>query len=170
MCATPTPFRRFRPLKLSFATGVVCLCFTICAVQHATAAAAAPSPGMPAASRTTNFLSQASGTPKSVFVIPTTAAEGKDPFFPQSTRLRPVQHATKSNPPPAVAELELKGISGAANRRLAIINNRTFEAGEEGDVMCSGTRIRIKCVQIEPGSVQIIVNGKERVLKLHTKL
>jgi hypothetical protein len=165
-----TPYRRSRCLGLVFATGAVCLVFAILAVQAETATPGASTQSTPPLSGGTNAASKSPEAPKSVFVIPTSSEEGKDPFFPQSTRLRPVQRVVSSNLPPVVAELELKGVSGTANRRLAIINNRTFEAGEEGDVMCNGLRVRIKCLKIDPSSAQVFVDGKERTLYLRTKL
>jgi hypothetical protein len=154
--------------KLSVVVGAVCLGFTIRAVQAAGAAPAASVSRPPASPNAAPTLPDA---PKSVFVIPGTPQEGKDPFFPLSTRLRPMVRPPGTNPAPVVviAELELKGISGIATHRLAIINNRTFETGEEGDVICNGARVHVKCGEIGPDSVVVIVNGKERIVQLHTK-
>ncbi len=55
----------------------------------------------------------------------------------------------------AVVELELKGISGTANRRLAIINNKTFEANEEGVVSTAWAPARITCKDINNDSVRV---------------
>jgi hypothetical protein len=166
MRVMPTLCYVSRSLTLTATAGVVWLGFTIRAVQTVTAAPAA----LPPAPASTNAAAACFEVPKSVFVIPATPQEGKDPFFPQSTRLRPIVRLTGTNPPPAVAELELKGISGSTNHRLAIINNRTFETGEEGEVISNGSRVRIKCGEIGSDSVRVIVNGKERALHLHTRL
>jgi len=106
--------------------------------------------------------------PKSVFVVPSTSLEGKDPFFPQSTRLRrvPVASTTTTNPPVAVIDLKLKGISGTANRPLAIINNQTFGANEEAVVATAVGPVRIRCLEIKTDYVRIVVNGQERILSL----
>jgi hypothetical protein len=111
--------------------------------------------------------------PKSVFVDPATPLDGKDPFFPQSTRHRPpppvsTPVATKPAPPPI--DLELKGISGTPERRLAIINNATFETGEQAEVVTSQGRVRITCKEIKADSVEVVVNGQARVLNLRSKL
>jgi hypothetical protein len=66
--------------------------------------------------------------------------------------------------PPAIAELELKGISGTADHRLAIINNRTFELGEEGTVLSNVGRVRLKCLEITTNSVRVNINGQDRIL------
>ncbi len=75
-----------------------------------------------------------------------------------------------TNEPVVVVDLDLKGISGAANRRLAIINNRTFEAGEEGEVASSSGHVRLTCKEIKDDSVRVIVNGQERTLRLRPRL
>jgi hypothetical protein len=114
----------------------------------------------------------APATPKvieAVFVVPTTVQEGRDPFFPDSTRLRPAAPARVTSAPPVIADLELKGISDGANLRLAIINNRTFGTGEEGDVICAAGRVRIKCMEIMTDSVRVFVNGSERVLQMRAQ-
>ena len=108
--------------------------------------------------------------PKSVFVTPTTPEQGKDPFFPLSRRLWPepaVVTASITNiPKNIVIQLDLKGISGAVNRRLAIINNQTFEVGEEAEVAVNAGRVKVVCKEIKDESVLVLVNGQERTLHL----
>jgi hypothetical protein len=107
---------------------------------------------------------------KSVFVIPSSSKEGKDPFFPQSSRLNKAPVATKgtTNLPQTAVDLQLKGISGGANRRLAIINNRTFETGEEGEVTSGAGVVRITCQEIKDDSVRVLLNGRDRTLRLRS--
>jgi hypothetical protein len=116
----------------------------------------------------TNAAPAEAELPKSVFNVPATAQEGRDPFFPQSTRLHkgPVASTTTTNLPAVVVELELKGISGTASRPLAIINNQTFGANEEGVVSTASGPARIRCLEIKTDSVRVFVNGQERVLSL----
>ena len=121
---------------------------------------------------TTNAPPAQAAIPKSVFVIPSSPQQGRDPFFPLSTRLRrtvPVPVAT-THPPTVSVELELKGISGAVGHRLAIINNRTFAEGEEGEVTTDAGRVRIRCKDIGSDSVQVRVNGVERTLRFRPGL
>ena len=122
--------------------------------------------GKPAAA--TNAAPAELELPKSVFIIPATSAEGKDPFFPLSTRLHPVAvvTTTTTNVAPAVVQLELKGISGAVDRRFAIINNRTFAVGEEEELTVNSGRVRVVCKEIKDNSVVVLVNGQERILRL----
>ena len=159
---------RHQPSALTLALAAVAL-YLVSATHAAQTPAAIPasaghSPASTNAAPTVEI-------PQSVFINPATPQEGKDPFFPQSTRHRPIPAPVTTAPPPsAVVELELKGISGTANRRMAIINNRTFEAGEEGEVVTNVGRIRITCKDIKAGSVQVIVNGQERALSLRSRL
>ena len=131
-----------------------------------------------AAAASTSSAGQVSATPeapKSVFVNPATPEDGRDPFFPRSTRHRPaaapvVKEVAKAAPPVVEVQLELKGISGTAERRLAIINNNTFETGEQAEVVTNVGRIRIICKEIKTDSVEVVVNGQPRVLSLRSKL
>ena len=113
--------------------------------------------------------------PQSVFIIPTNPQEGKDPFFPRSMRLfnDVVVKTNLQSTAVAVAviavELKLNGISGTADHRLAIINNRTFEIGEEGEVISNGSRVHIICKDIKADSVRILVSGEERILRLRSR-
>ena len=81
---------------------------------------------------------------------------GKDPFFPKSRRLE-AGKPILSLPP--VIPLFLKGISGTKGRRLAIINNRTFEAGEEVEFKVNNQIVRVRCVEIRDQSAIISVDG-----------
>jgi hypothetical protein len=77
---------------------------------------------------------------------------------------------TNQQPAAVVAvELKLNGISGIAGRRLAIINNRTFEIGEEGEVVSNAGHVRIVCKDIQADSVRILVSGEERLLRLRPR-
>src|SRR5437016_12077662 len=72
--------------------------------------------------------------PKSVFV--SEGDIGKDPFFPNSVRRRP--KVPDDSGKPVIRDfsqlLVLKGITGPAEKRIALINNLTFAKGEEGEV------------------------------------
>jgi len=157
-----TPCPSLRAWTFPLAAALLGLTFTARAAQTPPAAAAQAKP-------TTNAAPAELEPPKSVFVIPATSEEGKDPFFPLSTRLRPappVVTPATTNVAPAVVQLDLKGISGAVDRRFAIINNRTFEVGEEGEVAVNSGRVRVVCKEIKDDSVRVLVNGQERTLRL----
>ena len=100
---------------------------------------------------------------RSVFILPTNRNEGRDPFFPTSTRL----YQTSASKNPVVGDLTslvLKGISGSPDHRLAIINNHTFGIGDEGDVVTPHSRIHIRCVEIKAKSVVIELGGQRHEL------
>lgn len=81
---------------------------------------------------------------------------GKDPFFPKSRRL---ETGKALAPLPPVLPLVLKGISGAKGRRLAIINNRTFEVGEQAEFKFNNQTIRVRCIEIREHSAVISIDG-----------
>ena|ERR1700690_1626335 len=97
---------------------------------------------------------------RSVFVIPTNPNEGRDPFYPTSTRL--YEEAISKNPVVAdLTSLVLKGISSSPEHRLVIINNHTFAAGDEGDVLTPQGRLHIHCIEIKDKSV-VVESGNQR--------
>ncbi len=110
--------------------------------------------------------------PQSVFVMPKKAAEGRDPFFPNSARVYTSDTDAKPKGPVAVVvDLSLKGISGTAAEPLAIINTTTFTTGEENDVITTAGRMRVRCVEINmvKGIVLVQVGGERRELRLQSK-
>ena len=107
---------------------------------------------------------------RSVFTLPTNPTEGRDPFFPESTRLYAAYLAklVKDENKPRVGDLSslvLKGISGTANNRLAIINNHTLGIGDEQDIATPQGRIHIRCVEIKDDSVVVESAGQRHELK-----
>ena len=162
--------RSHRPIEklLAFAAAFLSLAFACLATQTRTNAPAKVSLAA------TNAPPIQAEIPKSVFLIPTTPQEGKDPFFPRSMRLF-ASAVVKTNvqplatiPPPV--ELRLNGISGTADRRLAIINNQTFETNEEGEVPTNPGRARIRCMEIKADSVVVQVGTEQRVLRLRPSI
>ena len=96
---------------------------------------------------------------------------GRDPFFPKSTRRGAVVSTNRTVEPLANFEnLALKGISVNNERRLAIINNKTFEVGEEGEVRINGQLVKLKVTEIRDKSVVITVNGVSKELFLGPRI
>ena len=95
---------------------------------------------------------------------------GRDPFFPNSLRRGKVVQDTVVEPVANFNNIVLKGISGTAEKRLAIINNKTFEAGEDGELRISGHLTKVKIVEVREKSVVISINGVTRELFLGSKL
>ncbi len=95
---------------------------------------------------------------------------GKDPFFPTSKRRGEPKTGPVIDTPPTVPQLTLKGISGPKNHRLAIINNKTFEVGEESDLRLGSQIVRVKCVEVRDDGVTVSINGQTQKLSLIPKL
>jgi hypothetical protein len=149
------------------ATAAALLCMTCCAVAGSTTTA-------PAANRANEIVKALEAKiPESVFEIPATTAEGRNPFFPSSRADMPqpvVKTITNVPPPAPTYDLVLNGITSPP-KRTAMVNGRTFEPGEEGDVkLPDGTKIRIKCEDILDEAVIIIVGGVRQELRMRFAL
>lgn len=111
--------------------------------------------------------------PKSVFVIPSSPKEGRNPFFPYSAQPAPAPNPDPGgkNPTPVDASgFVLNGITSPP-KRTAMINGRTFEPGEAGEVRTRNAyRVLIKCEEIRDDSAIINVDGKRIELRLRTGL
>jgi hypothetical protein len=161
-------FPQFLTRTLPLAAALLCLVCAARATQTPAKNPARPAGRGPAA---TNAAPADLEPPKSVFHVPTSPQDpAKDPFFPQSTRLRKSAVVTTptTNHTTVFVELELKGISGAVDRRLAIINSRTFGVGEEGDLPAGNGRAHVRVVEIKDDSVVVLVNGEQRILRLRS--
>jgi hypothetical protein len=105
--------------------------------------------------------------PQSIFLIPATEKEGKDPFFPRSKRLFVTPVVTvATNPVVTLGDLTIAGIS-SGEKPLVIINNVTFGVGDTAEIISGGRRISIQCLEIDlaNGSAKIQHSGgEERVL------
>jgi hypothetical protein len=103
--------------------------------------------------------------PQSVYVVPSTPKDGRNPFFPQSVAT-PAVVKPKEGAAVDMAAFVLNGITSPP-RRTAMINGRTFEPGEEGEVkLPNGAKVLIKCEEIGSDSTIIQVNGVRRELRL----
>jgi hypothetical protein len=110
--------------------------------------------------------------PRSEFKMPAAPADGKDPFFPRSTRIYGEVKVTPSvtpTPKPApVLEFVLGGVSGSVDKPLATINNVNFGVGDNLEVVSGKERVRVVCLEINvlAGTAVIEVNGVRRSLRL----
>lgn len=75
------------------------------------------------------------------------------PHPPQQTQL---------SEPSWVQKIKLKSVSGTPERRFAIINNRTFEKGDEALVKIGEKTVRVRCLEIRDTSVVISIDGVDR--------
>jgi hypothetical protein len=120
--------------------------------------------------QSTNTTATNAAVVQSVFIMPKGRPEGVDPFFPRSNRPyfgTPLPVAPTNPEPVTVAvDLKLKAISGLPEHRLALINNHTFEAGEEGEIVTTTGRMRIRCLEITQESAVVQVGSERRELHL----
>ncbi len=119
-----------------------------------------------AATNTLDTLDPLKNIPQSVFVAPTAEKEGKDPFFPDSTPQVASPTASKTPDNSSAVELVLQGISGPADKRMAVINNKNFGAGEEVMVPTPTGSVRIHCIEIRTNSVVVEIGSQRRELRL----
>ena len=106
-------------------------------------------------------------TISSTFIVPANTKDGRDPFFPESTRtFEAMIAASQTNRTAEITSLKVPGISGTSGKLLAIINNHTFAVGDEGDVLASGGKVHLKCIQITPTYVVVEVNGRNHRINL----
>jgi hypothetical protein len=103
--------------------------------------------------------------PQSDFVVPTQPSEGRNPFFPLSSG-RAVVPPINRETPFDITSFVLNGITSPP-RRTAMINGRTFDLGEEGEVrLPSGGRMLIKVEEIKSDSAVIFFGGQRHELRL----
>jgi hypothetical protein len=131
--------QRFLSIFSSAALATICLNF----VSSAALAAEAPATAAKGNSATN---SETVELPIPLSVFDATVKPTKDPFFPLSTR-QPFPQISTNAPAFSASCLTLKGISGATNNRLAIINNRTMAAGEDSEVTIPAGKVRVHCVK-----------------------
>ncbi len=120
--------------------------------------------GQPAEDSPNNGSKLTESSQTSVFEIPNSLKEGHDPFFPNSTRF--IKRAPTPKPVEGPVVLEFKGVSGTADRPLAIINNRTFAVGEEQDVTTANGKVKVMCLEIDGLKVKVRAQGATQELLL----
>ncbi len=108
------------------------------------------------------------GQIRSVFILPASPKEGRDPFFPLSSRTigNPV---VSTNHIVEITSIKVPGISGAPGHLLAIINTHTFAIGEEGDVKTDSGSLHIRCVDIQANHVMVLINGQIHRLNVESQ-
>jgi hypothetical protein len=101
---------------------------------------------------------------ESVFVIPSSIKDGRDPFFPESTRT--FENKVVASTVFEITSLKYMGLSGTQGHLFAIINNHTFTVGDDGDVMTTSGRVHLRCVEINANEVLVEINGQIHRIKL----
>jgi hypothetical protein len=141
-------------------------------VAHAAAAPAKLEPAPTPLLGATNIVEPA--IPESVFNVPQDPSQGRNPFFPDSTAGFAQAPKPVTNAAPKALEitgLTLNGITPLGPKRTAMINYRTFEPGEEGEIkLPKGGRLLIKCLEIRNDTVLISIGSERRELSLRKGL
>ena len=140
----------------TFATIFFALTFAAIAADKPNAPAAKPAPAKPAPVVTA----------RSVFTQPASGRDGRDPFFPESTRVFETTQAATVHVV-EINNLTVKGFSIVRGRPMVIINNHSFMVGDEGDVLTTGGRIHLKCVDVLANAVVIEFNGSMHQLPIN---
>lgn len=102
---------------------------------------------------------------RSVFVVPAHPGEGRDPFFPESTRTYDALAAANRSTV-EISTITFKGVSGTPGHYVAIINNHAFKVGDESAVRTQSGQAHIRCLEIRPTMAVIEINGQRRELSL----
>ncbi len=159
--------------SLGMALGWGWLAVARAATTNATAAAPVARAGV-AAPATNAPIPVVVVIPKAVFQTNVDNG-GIDPFFPKSTRRMPVVQATEpaagvKGAAKASTLLKLKGIvAGGGKRKLALINNREFAAGESNTVMAEDIPVVVHCIEIREDSVVVRMGSKPELHELRMK-
>jgi len=61
--------------------------------------------------------------------------------------------------PPWVQQLKLSGLSGTTGHRLAVINNKTFSAGDAASLQLKGRTVQVQCLEISDQSVLVKIQN-----------
>jgi hypothetical protein len=103
---------------------------------------------------------------------------GRNPFFHAPSQAAVDASASNENAvAPTVALptpkpetiLSLTGIIGTPHARVALINGRTFEEGDEAVVRSGETQARVRCIEIGAHYAVVQVDGKPESLRLLLK-
>ena len=162
------PARKFTIYDLRFTISGCALGLLLACLSPALPAQAAPGKDLKTGPSTNAPALAEIEIPQSLFTIPATAKEGRNPFFPRSTATLP----QPTKPVESLADLRSLVLNGITSRPKAtvMINNKTFEKGEEGEVkLPGGGKVLIRCEEIKEDSAIILISGTQRrELRLRT--
>ncbi len=139
----------------------------VCPVMVARAASS-PAPALGISTNASPAAAIAAAVPQSVFIVPTSPKQGRNPFFPRSTFNTP---ATQSKPELLdTSAVVLNGLSSPPHA-TAMINGRTFEPGESGEIkLRNGARVLVRCLEIRTDVVVAMIGAQRCELRLRHAL
>jgi len=97
--------------------------------------------------------------PKTVAQAAPQQPQEPQPAPTEQTPEAPAFNGALTFEPKVYTDLELKGISGKANARFALINNQTIGAGESAKIKVGDSVVTVKCLEIHDDYVLVSVNG-----------
>jgi hypothetical protein len=103
--------------------------------------------------------------PRSTFTQPNSPHEGRDPFYPESTRIFENIAAATPHLEVSYTSLTVRGVTVVNGRTVVILNNHSFMAGDEGDVISGTSHVHVHCLEIRPGTVVVEVNGARHEIR-----
>jgi hypothetical protein len=160
-----TPLLFWQGVQAAAAAGIVLCLATAC--KPAAAPAGLAKPAAAKANPAPAATNEAAVEHTSIFdeLMP---PKGRDPFFPTSHRRDPVPilASRPDRPAPSASELVLKGIVGAPNHRLALINNAILRVGEEDSVHVPSGHVRVKCLEIGADYAVVKAEGEPQPKRL----
>ena len=107
---------------------------------------------------------------QSVFIIPTSSKDGRDPFFPESKRLKATPTVTpEARQTMEISSLKFQGVSGTPGSLVAIINDHAYAVGDDGDVITATGRVHIRCLEIQADHVTVEINGQAHRINFQSK-
>jgi Tfp pilus assembly protein PilP len=62
--------------------------------------------------------------------------------------------------------ITLRGIAGSAGKRIAVINGRPFEKGDQGTIYVGTKPLVVRCLEIKEGTATVLIEGIERPREL----
>jgi hypothetical protein len=101
--------------------------------------------------------------------VATSPKQGRNPFFPRSTF---ANTSTTTNRPPPIdtSGVVLNGLTSPP-RVSAMINGRTFEPGETGEIrLNNGAKVMVRCLEIKADAVVAMIGSQRCELHLRRAL
>jgi thioredoxin-related protein len=93
----------------------------------------------------------------------------REPEPAEPTPLPPAFNGARTFPPKTYSGLELKGISGPSNARLAMINNQTLGAGETAKVKLGDSTVKLKCLEVHDDYAVVMIDGTNQRRELRMR-
>lgn len=80
---------------------------------------------------------------------------------PAAAAVQPAFNGAPTAPPRLYSDLTLKAVTGTKSRRLALLNNQTFAAGDVAKVKLQNRDVKVRCLEVREKSVVVAVEGQQ---------